>query len=182
MKEWPADDRELVDFTELCMPLVRAMRHCYRLERRNVDVDVAYDGLNIGRDERAGCLPADRNLSAEYLRFVEDDQGRDALTEIIGLAVRLGLEQGRRMARSDRPSALSEELLAAIDEVAIAAGEDAKQARRVGDEIQLRLAVGVDLEAYRARREQLMSDRLAAMPAAERQAVLDRLRAAIDRD
>ena len=43
------------------------------------------------------CFSPDKQLSAENLKYSEDDQGRDALDEIIGLVFRLGVEQGRRI-------------------------------------------------------------------------------------
>jgi hypothetical protein len=39
----------------------------------------------------------EETLKAEWLKVSDEDQGRDALQEIIGCALRLGIEQGFRM-------------------------------------------------------------------------------------
>lgn len=102
MIEWPKDG-STVCFEDLTAHLVLAVQHCYKLERQNRDLDVPYKGYRIGNKERATCLSPDHQLSAEQLRYSEEEQGRDALTEILGLAVRLGIEQGRRLAKEEDP-------------------------------------------------------------------------------
>lgn len=94
--QWPPDDRP-VNVEDLVEPICEAIRFAYTLQRQNVDQDIPYTGLDIGEDERANALRAHYQLTAKQLAYSEDDQGRDALTEIIGLAMPLGIEQGRRI-------------------------------------------------------------------------------------
>jgi hypothetical protein len=39
----------------------------------------------------------DERVSAEQLRYDDEEQGRDPLEVIIGIAIQLGIEQGRRV-------------------------------------------------------------------------------------
>lgn len=97
---WPQAKNEPLDFDALAGPLMRAVQFCYNLERRNHNKSVPWKGPNIGSNELACCLPAKEKLSAKNLAYSEEDQGRDPLQEIIGLAIQLGIEQGRRIMRS----------------------------------------------------------------------------------
>lgn len=94
--QWPADNHP-TDIETLTEPICKAIRFAYHMRRRNRDQDIPYDGLDIGKDEQANALRAHHQLTAERLAYSDEDQGRDALTEIIGLAIRLGIEQGRRI-------------------------------------------------------------------------------------
>jgi hypothetical protein len=82
---WPQDGQYL-DFEKICAPLVKALRFAFKLTRKNRDKDIPYKGPNIGPRERASCLSAKHQLSAEMLQYSEEDQGRKADEEIIGLA------------------------------------------------------------------------------------------------
>jgi hypothetical protein len=95
-KNWPANDAPM-DFESLTKPLVRAMRFAYKLRRQNRDKDIPWTGPEIGERERATCLSPSTQLSSENMIYSEDEQGRDGLEEIIGLALRIGIEQGRRI-------------------------------------------------------------------------------------
>jgi hypothetical protein len=96
IRGWPKGN-EAADFEKLTKPLVRAVRFAYKLNRQNEDKDIPWKGLDIGWRERATCLSPETQLSAERLRYSDEEQGRDALEEIIGLALRIGIEQGRRI-------------------------------------------------------------------------------------
>jgi hypothetical protein len=98
---WPEKKNEPLSFTDICDPLVKALRFAYKLERRNRDKNIPYKGPNIGPREQASCLAAKHQLTSEALIYSEEDQGRNADDEIIGLAIRLGIEQGRRLERQD---------------------------------------------------------------------------------
>lgn len=93
---WPDKD-EPMDFEKLTKPLVKAIRFAYDLKRKNRDKDIPWKGPDIGARERATCLSPSTQLKSENLIYSEEEQGRDALEEIIGLALRLGIEQGRRI-------------------------------------------------------------------------------------
>ena len=97
--EWPKDPTETVWFDDLAQPVVKAIRFAYNLRRRNRDKDIPWRGLPIGKSARATCLDNEEQLTAEHMRYDEDDQGRDALEVLVGVAIRLGIEQGRRVQR-----------------------------------------------------------------------------------
>lgn len=75
------------------------MRFAYDLTRRNQGRSIPWSGPPIGRHEAATSLEAKNRLSAKMLEYSKEDQGRDALDEIIGVAIQLGIEQGRRCFR-----------------------------------------------------------------------------------
>lgn len=95
-REWPADGSP-VKFDFIAEPVVKAMRHCYRMKRRNKDSDAPWSGLPLGRREQASCLNPKEALTAKSLAYVKEDQFRSAVEVIIGVAIQLGIEQGRRM-------------------------------------------------------------------------------------
>lgn len=90
-----------MSFEDLSDPILRAIRHCYHVRRVRKKEDVPWSGPEIGEGEQANSLQAAYRLSAEALAYSLDDQGRNAMEEIVGLAIQLGIEQGRRIARSD---------------------------------------------------------------------------------
>lgn len=96
MKEWPGDNKT-VPFDEIVGPLKKALKFAYSFERINKGKDIPWTGLNIGKRERGTCLPPDESLLAEQLVYNKDDQGRDPLDVLLGIAVQLGIEQGRRI-------------------------------------------------------------------------------------
>lgn len=89
-KPWPDDDKP-ASFSSITDPICEAIKFAYSLKRKNKD-----NGFNIGDDLLAGCFDPKTALSVENLRYDLEDQGRDALKVIIGIAVQLGIEQGKR--------------------------------------------------------------------------------------
>ena len=100
MKQWPAKNKS-VNFYELCEPICKAIRFAYQLTRQNEGVSLPWDGLTIGERELVTCFSPDERLSKEQLEYDEEDQGRDALDVLVGLAIQLGIEQGRRMTTAE---------------------------------------------------------------------------------
>ena len=94
MKNWPADNKP-ANFEELVKPLVESLRFAYDVNRKNQGKSVPYRGAD--HDTLGYAFSGAKKLSAENLRYSEDEQGRDALTEIIELAVMVGIEQGQRI-------------------------------------------------------------------------------------
>jgi len=78
-----------------------AIRQAYRLKFRGYR-DLKWRGLDIGEDTKAGCFSPDEQLNAGNLRYDQEDQGRSPLRVIVGVAVQLGIEQGRRIEREKR--------------------------------------------------------------------------------
>lgn len=94
-KQWPKDGKT-VSFHEITGPLVKALKFTYNMQRKNREMDVSWKGYDIGNDLKATSFSPDENLKAESLAYQEEDQGRDASEVIIGIAVQLGIEQGKR--------------------------------------------------------------------------------------
>ena len=101
MKQWPKDNKSLSSFEELTEPVVRAIRFAYKLERKNSNLDIPWLGYDIGEKEKGTSRSPDKKLSVEKLKYQEEEQGRSALETLIGLAVQLGIEQGRRLQKED---------------------------------------------------------------------------------
>lgn len=97
IKQWPDDDKP-ASFEDITDPLCAAVRFCYGLKRKNKDKDIPYRGYDIGKHCAHVALRAEEKFSVERLvGYSEEEQGRDALVEIMGFAVQLGMEQGRRI-------------------------------------------------------------------------------------
>ena len=107
VKGWP-DKNAPLNFEAIADPIIGAIRFAYTLERRHKRRSIPWTGPEISWREHATCpLIADR-LKAGNLSYVEEDQGRDALEEIVSACIQLGIEQGRRLARSDASDLLDE--------------------------------------------------------------------------
>lgn len=94
--DWPPNDAP-ASLEDLVGPICDAIRFAYTLARQHADRDIPWSGPEIGVAQQANCPLAADQLRAENLAYALDDQGRDALMEIVGLALRLGIEQGRRI-------------------------------------------------------------------------------------
>lgn len=94
--EWPPDNAP-ASLEDLTTPICAAIRFAYRLRRQNQERDIPWTGPEIGSDEQANALLAQHQLRATNMAYSLNDQGRDALTEIIALGLRIGIEQGRRI-------------------------------------------------------------------------------------
>jgi hypothetical protein len=97
--KWPEDGTPL-DYQSLADAIMKAIRFAYDLTRKNPHRSVPWVGPPIGQNERANSLEARERLSAAQLKYSEENQGRDALDEIIGVAIQIGIEQGRRIYRN----------------------------------------------------------------------------------
>jgi len=99
MRDWPANNA-LVDFSALVGPLAEWLRAWH-----DGKTPAPYDGFNIGQRELVCAPPADEALAqlltGEGLAY-HRGQGRDVLGVVIGLAVQLGIEQGRRLLYDDQ--------------------------------------------------------------------------------
>ncbi len=95
-RPWPDGDATL-PFSELVKPVCAAIRRAYRLERVDRDSDVPWNGPELPESMRAADIEYDKRLTAKGLAFDLDDQGREAIEVIVGIAIQLGIEQGRRL-------------------------------------------------------------------------------------
>jgi len=96
-KEWPADNKP-ASFEDITDDLVKAVRTAYKLQP--TDKPINWKGLPIGEDDRSRCLEIAHSLSPAQLKYSDEEQNRDPLTTILGVAVQLGIEQGRRIVKS----------------------------------------------------------------------------------
>ena len=96
MTEQLETDAEAIiyDFEELVAPVVKALKAAYSLKRRPL-ADIEWRGPNISNG--FSLSPSER-LTAENLQYSQESQGRFAIDEIIGIAVSLGIEQGKNLA------------------------------------------------------------------------------------
>ena len=94
MKKWPKND-ETASFTDLTASAVSAIKFAYELKRKNKGKSIPITGLDTPDTTIHG--PSSVLLNAANLKYSEEEQGRNALVEIVSYAVRLGIEQGRRM-------------------------------------------------------------------------------------
>jgi len=101
MKKWPKDPKKVVGFEDICQPIRSAMKQAYKLIRINKDKNIKWTGFEQCEECLATDFHPNEKLKAKSLKFNEDDQDRDALDVIIGIAVQQGIEQGMRMQRGN---------------------------------------------------------------------------------
>jgi len=100
MTNWPKNDKHM-SFENLTKPVWRAIRKAYKLTSKDYGESIKWTGPKLPKSMGATCLSYDELLTRENLEYSEQDQGRDPLEELIGIAVQLGIEQGRRLAKED---------------------------------------------------------------------------------
>jgi hypothetical protein len=89
---------KIYDFEELVAPVVKALKAAYGLRRKPL-ADIKWEGPEL--EQYCYSMPPAERLTAENLRYSQEDQGRSALEEIIGIAVALGIQQGRNIAEHE---------------------------------------------------------------------------------
>ncbi len=95
-KPWP-EDGKTARFSELVESVRKAIEFAYSMERKNKSRSVPWEGMSIGEDSLTSCLPPGETLRLRQLRYNENEQDRDALDMILGIAIQLGIEQGKRI-------------------------------------------------------------------------------------
>lgn len=96
-KAWPKGNKTVM-FTDLVAPCRSAIEFAFDLKRKNRNRSIPWGGYDIGSDTKVTTFAPDEALRLRNLRYNEQDQGRDALDVILGIAIQLGIEQGRRVA------------------------------------------------------------------------------------
>lgn len=90
-------------FEDISAPIVKAIRFAYNMQRKNKKKDVPWKGLLLTKNDLLACnFNIDESLKRTQLDYDKNEQGRDALTVIVGCAIRLGIEQGLRMRDHER--------------------------------------------------------------------------------
>lgn len=105
MTKWPKNGRHMC-FVKLTEPVYLAIREAYSLTLQEYGESIKWTGPELPQSMGATCLPYDELLTREQLEYDEQDQGRDPLEVIVGIAVQLGMEQGRRLAKEDLKTSL----------------------------------------------------------------------------
>ncbi len=90
-------------FEALSDACCKALRFAFKLRRQNKGTDIPWTGPDY---EHANHFAPRHALTAESMEYADEDQGRDALTEIVAVILQLGIEQGRRIRMSDRSELL----------------------------------------------------------------------------
>lgn len=97
-KKWP-DKFGLVRFSSIVDPLRDALQTAMEKEDKVYEEGIEWNGLELGGRESATVFQPEAALHAQNLKHSKDSQDRDVFTEILSIAVRLGVEQGRREIR-----------------------------------------------------------------------------------
>lgn len=108
MKKWPKKDDKPISFSAICEPIRDAILFAYDIKRKNANKNIPYKGYDIGYSEQATCCSPNEKFTVKNMKYSLEDQGRDALDEIITVAVQLGIEQGRRVFKSSTEYQLKE--------------------------------------------------------------------------
>jgi hypothetical protein len=98
--DWPGDGSPL-HIEELVNALRQAICFAYDFKRRNEGRTIRWTGPELIGPELAHRANIRTTLLAQNLKYAEEDQGRDALTTLLEIAVALGIEQGRRITMTD---------------------------------------------------------------------------------
>lgn len=98
MKQWPEDETETVSFEEL-------IKHLNKVIQRNVEIYAdykfsPYEGYDIGNREKTCSFSPDYSLSPEGIKYHEE-RDRDIISVVLGIAIQLGIEQGRRISNKE---------------------------------------------------------------------------------
>lgn len=107
MKKWPKDG-STVSFRDLIQPVREAIEFAYEMKRKNKNRTVPWKGYNVGKETLVSDFAPDEKLKAGNLRYNLESQGRDALDMILGIAVQLGFEQGKRLHLTDTVTILED--------------------------------------------------------------------------
>lgn len=161
---WPADGA-IPRPEQLIAPVCDAIRAAYRIERVGEGQDIPWTGLGTPSSVPGGLGPAEA-LTADNLER-SADQGRDALYELVAIAMRSGMELERRASRlptykAGREARDGREIIAAVVEAAIDLGLDERTQAVLGPMVAHKLADQSSLEALCDRHAKRVSDSLAA--------------------
>lgn len=96
MKEWSKNLNQSEDFETLIKPVILL----YKKVMKSPNKHHKYNGFNIGSREKACCPNANEYGSPELIKY-NHERGRDIHDMFLQLAFQLGVEQGRRLERSN---------------------------------------------------------------------------------
>jgi hypothetical protein len=179
-KEWPANDKGLLDYEDLIWPLKSIIIQGYRLFRKDKK-EFNYDGYDIGPEELVHSPPPKYRFT-EALLEQDNKRNRKLIDVVLNVAFLLGVEQGRRAERQDRKP--MEAIIQSMDKYR----EENKSLRLKLDESEITLEVK-DANPSISERElaQAVSDgikarRVARIKEARKELAIDPTRSAFDFD
>jgi hypothetical protein len=103
MRDWPTDETCGVRYEDLIYPLKKIMHEGYRIERLPVSQFI-YTGYNIGEEEYRYYSPTPQERFAHRWLDNEKKQDRTLLDNVLVTTFQLGMEQGRRLGRTQNYS------------------------------------------------------------------------------
>ena len=104
MKKWPKDLTKTVYFDDLIEPIKKVLLFILKNGGKKIadDVVIPYNGYNIGQDDLVCAFDPVSKFAPKQRIYDRDNQGRDIFDLLIGIAVQLGIEQGRRILRKQQ--------------------------------------------------------------------------------
>ena len=94
-KAWP-NKNLMASFSDIVDPLREALQIALDEKKEVYKEGIEWTGLKIGRKNSATLFNPSEALHASNLTHANKSQNRDVFTEILSIAVQLGMEQGRR--------------------------------------------------------------------------------------
>lgn len=97
---WPANNKP-AQFELLVSSCKKALEQGIKWERINPTKSIKWTGPLSAKSQLVTTLDFPEMLRAKNLLYNEGEQGRDVVDVILGIAIRLGIEQGRRIVVSE---------------------------------------------------------------------------------
>ena len=99
-KLWRIDGKP-EEFAHIADPCIEAMRFAIKNGKRVNKTGIKWTGLGLGEKDRCTCIEPSEWLDAHNLNFAWEEHNQDAIERIIIIAIQLGVEQGRRLQKTD---------------------------------------------------------------------------------
>lgn len=91
---------EPFDFKRLVKVSKHLLKQCFDIEvSRNEDEDLVYLGPQFSNIIKRTTPSPSKELKAESINQEKESQNRDELTQVLGVVLKLGIEQGFRMSK-----------------------------------------------------------------------------------
>lgn len=94
-KDWPANNK-MADFGSIANPLREALQIAIDKGNKVYEEGIEWTGLKQGSINRSIVFQPSMALHSINLKYSNEEQNRDVFTEILNIAIQLGIEQGRR--------------------------------------------------------------------------------------